>query len=209
MACWSLTYMLFKTQTILLSALCRKGLLYPNLQPVQNPDHFIVSIMQKWPPGPWLTACSKFRAAHCQHHAEMACCILTYTLFIVKSSPLSTSCRNGLLHPDLHPVPNPEHSIVSQHHAEMISWTQTYMLFKIQAILLLVSCRNMSWTLTYILFTTQTTLLSVSCRNGYWNMTYMLFRAQTILLSVSCRNGLLKPDLHAVQNPDHSIVSIM
>jgi hypothetical protein len=73
-ASWTLTHILFKTQAILLSASCRKGLLDsdshtvknpghsivsiirkglldPDLQTVQNPDHSIVSIMQKRPPG--------------------------------------------------------------------------------------------------------------------------------------------------------------
>jgi len=112
-ASWTLTYKLFKTQTILLSASCRKGLLDPDLWAVQNPDHSIVSIMQKRPPGPWLTSCSKPRPFYCQPHAEKASWTLTYKLFKTQTILLSASCRKGLLDPDLQPVQNPDHSIVS------------------------------------------------------------------------------------------------
>ena len=47
-----ITYILFKSEIITLSASCRKGLLDPDLHAVQNPDNSIVSIMQKRPPGP-------------------------------------------------------------------------------------------------------------------------------------------------------------
>ena len=130
--CCTLTYILFRTQTIALSESCRKGLLDSDLHPDQNVEQPIVSIMQtKRPPGSWLTSCSKHRAAHCQyhaeeafwtltynlfktqtihcqHHAEKASCTLTYTLFKTQTIPLSASCRKNLMNPDLQAVQHPK-----------------------------------------------------------------------------------------------------
>ena len=182
---WTLTYMLFKTQTTLLSASCRKGLLDPDLQAVQNPDHSIVSIMQKRPPGPWLTGYSKPRPFYCQHHAEKASWTLTYMLFKIQTILLSASCRKGLLDPDLHPVQNPDHSIVN-------------IMQKMPPGPWLTSCSK-----------PRPFYCQDHAKKASWTLTYMLFKTQTILLSASYRKGLLVPDLHAVQNPDHCIVSIM
>ena len=180
----TMTYILFKTQTILLSASCRKGLLDPDLHPVQNPDHSlsascrkglldpdlqtvqnpdhsIVSIMQRWPPGSWLTCCSKPRPFHCQHHAEKASWTLTYKLF----KPRPFYC---------------------QHHVEKASWTWLTPYSKPRPFYCQPHEEKASWTLTHI-----------------------LFKSQTILLSAPCRKGLLDPDSHPVQSPDHSIVSII
>ena len=102
-----LTYC-WKPQTITLSASCRKGLQEPDLHPVQNAQQPIVSIMQRRPPGPWLTSCLKPRPFCCQHDAGNAFWSLIYLLFKTQSSPLSASCRKGLLHPNLQTVQNPE-----------------------------------------------------------------------------------------------------
>jgi hypothetical protein len=51
-AFYILTYKLFKDKSSPLSALYGKGLLDPDLQPVQNPEQPIVSIMHKMPSGP-------------------------------------------------------------------------------------------------------------------------------------------------------------
>ena len=48
-ASWMLTYSLFKFQSMLLSAVSRKGQLYADLQPVQNPEHALVSNKQEGP----------------------------------------------------------------------------------------------------------------------------------------------------------------
>ena len=44
-----LTYTLFKTQSMLLSATSRKGQPDPDLPPVQNPEHGLVSNKQEGP----------------------------------------------------------------------------------------------------------------------------------------------------------------
>jgi len=43
------TYTLFKTQAMLLSATSRKGQPDPDLHPVQNPEHALVSNKQEGP----------------------------------------------------------------------------------------------------------------------------------------------------------------
>ena len=53
-----LTYMLFKTQSMLLSA-TRKGQWDPDLQSVQNPEHALLSNKQEGSARSWLTYCSK------------------------------------------------------------------------------------------------------------------------------------------------------
>ena len=134
-AFWTLTHILFKTHSTLLSASCKKGLLDPDLHPVhaqgqpivsikqkslldpdlhpdQNSNHSIVSIMQKRPPVIWLTSCWK-QSTHCQHHVEKVFWTLTYILVKTQSSLMSASFIEGLLDPDLHSVKNPDHSIVS------------------------------------------------------------------------------------------------
>ena len=108
-----------------------------DLQAVQNPDHSIISTMQRRPPGTWLTYCSKPRPFHCQHHPERP------------PGPWLTFCSKS-------------RPFYCQHHPEKASWTLTYILFKTQTILSLASSRKASWTPTYRLFKTQTILLSAS-----------------------------------------------
>jgi len=38
-------------------------------------------------------------------------------------------------------------------------------------------------------------------------LTYMLFKTQSMLLSATSRKGQPDADLHAVQNPEHALVS--
>ena len=109
----TLTYTLFKTHTIPVSASFREGLLNPDLQPVQKPNHSIVSIMQTSPPRPWLTVCSKPKKNHYQHDAGKAVWMLTYILFGTQSISLSASRRKGCLDCDLPPIQSPEKLIVS------------------------------------------------------------------------------------------------
>ena len=52
-----LTYKLFKTKSMLLSAISRKGQPDPDLHPVQNPEHALVSNKQEGLARCWLTYC--------------------------------------------------------------------------------------------------------------------------------------------------------
>ena len=135
-----LTYILFKTQIMFLSATSRKGLLDADLHPVQNPDHALVSNKQE---------------KHCQ--------MLTYTLFNTQSMLLSATSKEGP-DADLHTVQNPEHAPISnqqwrparcwltsclkarvsscQQQAGRASQVPTYSLYKSQSILLLATSRK-------------------------------------------------------------------
>ena len=108
-----LTYILFKTQSILLSATMRKGQPDADLQSVQNPEHALVSNNQEGQARSWLTTCSNPRACSCQQPAGRASQILTYSLFKNQSMLLSATSRKAQPDPDLHPVKNPEHALVS------------------------------------------------------------------------------------------------
>ena len=108
-----LTHPLFKIQSMLLSVTSRKGQPDPDLHTVQNQEHALVSNKQEGPARSWLTTCSKPRACSCQHQRERASQILTNILFKTQSMLLSASRRKGQPDPDLHPVQNPEHALVS------------------------------------------------------------------------------------------------
>ena len=99
-----MTYMLFKTQSMLFSAISRLGQPYPDLQSVQNPEHALVSNKQEGPAKSWLTYCSKPRVCSYQQQAGRASQILTYILFKTQSMLLSATSRKGQPDPDLHPV---------------------------------------------------------------------------------------------------------
>ena len=83
------TYKLFETQPMLLSATSRKGQPDPDLQPVQNPEHALVSTKQEGPARSWLTSCSKPRSCSFQQQAGRASQILTYSLSKTQSMLLS------------------------------------------------------------------------------------------------------------------------
>ena len=133
------TYKLFRTQSMLLSATSRKGLLDGDLHPVQNPEHALVSNKQgrlaRW----WLTNCLKPRAYSCQQQAgkayqmltyilfkiqsmllsairRKACQMLTYILFKTQSMLLLATRKEGLPDADLQPVQNQEHALISNKH---------------------------------------------------------------------------------------------
>ena len=210
---WTLTYKLWKVHTSSWSASSRNSLLNSFLQSVQSQEQPIVSIIQKRPPGPWLTSWSnptpfycqnhaeeaekaswtvayllfKPIAAQCQYHAAKASLTLTYFLFKTQSSPLSASCRKGFLDPDLQTVQSP--NISSQHNKKKVSWTMTYILFKNQSSTLWANAEKTSWTMTYLLFKTKSSLLSASCRKG--------------------RKNLLDSYLPPFQSPEQPIVSII
>ena len=107
-----LTCILFKTQSMLLSATSRKDQQDANLQPVQNPEHAPISYKQETPARCWLTACSKPRAWSCQQQAGKASQMLTYILSKTKGMILSAG-REGQPDADLHTVQNQKHAHVS------------------------------------------------------------------------------------------------
>ena len=108
-----LTYILFKTQSMPLSATSRKGHTDADLHPVQNPVYAPVSNKQEGPARSWLTSCSKTRACSCQQQVGRASQILTYNLFKTQSMLLSVTSRKGRPDADLHPVQDPEDALVS------------------------------------------------------------------------------------------------
>ena len=108
-----LTYLLFKTQCMLLSATSRKGQPDPNLLAIWNPVHALLSNKQEGPARCPLTFCSKPRACSCQQQAGRASQILTYNLLKAQSMLLSATSRKSKPDADLHTVQNPEHDFVS------------------------------------------------------------------------------------------------
>ena len=178
-----LTYKLFKTQSMLLSATSRKGQPDPDLLAVQNPEHDPVSNKQEGPARSWLTYCSKPRACSCQQQAGRPSQILTYILLKTQSMLLSATSRKGQLDPDLHPVKNPEHALVSnKQEGPARSWLTSYS--KARA----CSCQQKAGRASQIL-------------------TYILFKTQSMILSATSRKGQPDPDLPPVQNPEHALVS--
>ena len=107
-----LTYILFKTQSMPLSATSRKGQPDADLHPVQNPEHAVVKNKQNGPTRCWLTACSKPRACSSQQQAARASHMLTYILFKPQSMLLSATSRKSQSNADLQPVKNPQHALV-------------------------------------------------------------------------------------------------
>ena len=108
-----LTYILIKTQSMLMWARSRKGQPDANLHSIQNPKHAYVSNKQEGPARWWSTDCSKYRVHSCQKEAGVASQMLTYILFKTQSRILSVTSRQGQLDSDLHPVQNPEGPLVS------------------------------------------------------------------------------------------------
>ena len=158
-----LTYILFKTQSMLLSATSRKGQQDPDLHPVQNPEHAIVSNKQEGPARSWLTYCSKPRACSCQEQAGRASKILTYKLCKTQSMLLSATSRKSQPDPDLHPVQNPEHALVSnKQEGPARSWLTSCS--KPRACYCQQQAGRASKILTYILFKNQSMLLSATSR---------------------------------------------
>ena len=175
-----LTCMLFKTQSILLWAISRKGQPDADLHPVQNPEHSAVRNKQerqvrfsltscskpdytlvnnKWkrPARCWLTSCSKPKPCPCQQQAKKASQMLTYRLFKTQTMLLSATSREDPM-------------------------------------------------LTYNLFITQSMLLSATSSNGQM-LTYKLFKTQSMLLSATSRKSQPDADLQPVQNPEQASIS--
>ena len=113
-----LTYILFKPQSMCLSATGRKGHPNADLHPVQNPEHALVSNKQAGPARCWLTTCSKPRACSCQQQVGRANQMLTYKLLKTQSTLLSATRRKGHSDADLLPVQNPQYALVSNKHEQ-------------------------------------------------------------------------------------------
>ena len=178
-----LTYKLFKTKSMLLSATSRKGQPGPDLQPVQNPEYGLVSHNQEVPARCWLTSCLKPRACFCQQQPGRASQMLTYILFKTKSMLLSATSMKGQPNADLQPVQNQEHALVSnKHERPPRCW--------------LTACSKPT---------------ACSCQWQAWRasqmLTYILFKTQSMLLSVTTRKGQPDADLHPVQNSEYHLVS--
>ena len=129
-----LTYLLFKTQSIVLSATRRNGLPSADLHPVQKPEHSLFRKKQEGPVRGWPTNFSPPRSCSDQQQAGMAGQMMTYkllktqsmllsetsrntqpqtyNLFKTQSMLLSDTSRKGQPDPDLQSVQNPEHAFV-------------------------------------------------------------------------------------------------
>ena len=163
---------------------------------------------QKRHPGPWLTSWSKPRAAHCQHHAERAIWKLAYKLFKTQTILLSTSCRNGLLDPDLQPI-QIQRSPLSEACRNGLLDTDLHSVQNPNHSTVSIMQRRLPGPRLTRCSKSRTAHSQHHAENISWTLTYNLFKTQTILLSASWRKGLLNPDLHAVQNPEQPIVSIV
>ena len=224
-----LTYILFKTQSMILSAKSRKGQPDPDLQPVQNPEHDLVSNKQEGPSGSWLTNCSKPRVCSCQQQQEgparswltycwkprawsckqqggRASQMLTYILFETQSMLLSAPHRKGQRHPDLHPVQNPEHHLVSNKQegparSRLTNCSKPGV----------CSCQQQAGRPARSWLTRCSKPRASSCqqqggRAGQM-LTYILFKTQSMILSATSRKGQPDADLHPIQKPEHDLVS--
>ena len=172
-ATWTLTYILFTTQTIPSSVSCQKDLLSLTYWLFKTQSSPLWASCKQNPLGTWLTYCSQskqfhyqhhagkaswtmtyilFRtqSKHCQHGAEKASWILTYILLKTQAILLSTPCRKCFLNPDLPPVQTQNSPLLASHKKALLNpdlhpvWTQTN--------LFSASCRKAFWTLTYRLF---------------------------------------------------------
>ena len=83
-----LTYILFKTQSMLLSAISRKGQPDADLHPVQNPEHASVSKNKARSARCWLTSCSNPEHALVNNTQGKVKYLQAYRLFIKFESML-------------------------------------------------------------------------------------------------------------------------
>ena len=178
-----LTYKLFKTQSMILSATITKGQPDADLHTVQNPEHDLVSNHQEGPARCWLTACSKPRPWSCQQQPQRASQMQTYSLFKTQGMILSATTRKGKPDADLHPVQNPEHDLVSNNQEGPARCWHT-------------NCsKPRAW----------------SCQQqpqrASQMLTYNLFKTQSMILSETTRMGPPDADSQTVQNPEHVLVS--
>ena len=202
-----LTYSLFKTQIMLLSATSRKGQLDANLQAIQSPMHAFISNKQDGPARCWLTRCSTPKACFCQWQAAWASQMLTYSLsktqsmllsvtigrdsqmltyslFRTQSMLLSATIRKGQPQSDadLHSVHNPKDALISnKQKGPARSW--------------LTFCSKPR-ACSYQLQAERTSQM----------LTYPLVKTQNMLLSATSRKEPPEGDLLTVQNTEHALV---
>ena len=183
-----LTYILFKTKSMLLSATTTKGQKNADLHPIQNPEHTLVSKKNKVPARCWLTSCLKSRAWSYQQQAGKPSQMLTYSLFKPQSILWSATSRKGQPDADLHSVQNPEHALVSNKQ-------------KGPAQCLLTACSKpracyfsnkqegpaRCW-LT-ICSKPKASFCQLQAGRASQMLTYILFKAQSMLLSAASRKG--------------------
>ena len=175
-----LTYKLFKTQGMPLSATSRKGQPDADLQPDKNPDHAPVSNKQEEPARFWLTYCPKPRTDPVSN--KRASLMLTYSLFKTQTMLLSAISRKGQLDADLQSVQNPKHAPVSNKQKGLARFWIT-------------SCPK------------PTTCSCEHQARASHMLTYSLFKTHTMLLSAISRKGQPDAHLHPVENPEHALVS--
>ena len=195
-----LTYTLFKTQSMLLSATSTKGWWDVDLHAVQNPKHPLVKNKLEYPARCWLTNCSKPRACSCHQQAGRPSQMLTYSLFKTQNILLSETSRKGQPDADLQAVQNPEHPLFSNKHKRLVRcWLTFCSKPKVS------SCQKQagipSQMLTHKLFKNLHILLSETNRKHQLDADLHPVKAQSMLLSATSRNDWPDADLHAVQNP--------
>ena len=198
-----LTYMLFKTQSMLLSATSRKGQPNADLQAVQNQEHALVSNQQEWPAWCWLTCCSKFIASSCQKYVGRASQMLTYKLFKIQSVLLSATNRRGQPDADLQAVQNSEHALVSNKQEGPARCRLTCCSNPKHA---LVSKKQEGPARCWLTCCSKFRVCSHQ-QHASQMLTYILFKIQSMFLSVTSRKGQPDANLHPVQNPEQAIVS--
>ena len=222
-----LTYILYKTQTMLLSAISRKGHQDGDLQPVQKP-------------------CS------CQQQTEKASQIGIYSLFKTQIMLLSAENRKGQPAVDLQPVQCPDHALVSSkqkrsarcwltscskprvcsyqqqakgqpdvdlHPVQSPEHALVSNSGKIQPDADLQPVQNPEHGLVSNKQEGPARWWLTSCsKPRAWScqqqvgrasqvLTYNLFKTQSTLLSATSRKSQPGADLQTVQNPDHALVS--
>jgi len=150
-ASWMLTYILFKTKSMLLLATSRNGQPDADLQTIQDPEDALISNKQEWPARCWLTFCSKARPCFYQQQAEKTSHMLTYILFKTQMLLFSAKSRKSKPDADLHTFQNIEHALVSNKQERPARCWLTYC-SKPRACFCQQQARRASQMLTYILF---------------------------------------------------------
>ena len=196
------TYILFKTQSMLLSAKSRKdqpdadlhtvqnpehvlsarirkGKLDADLLPVQNPEYALVSNNQEGLARCSLTSCSKPQASSCQQQPRGASQMPTYTLH---SMLLSATARKGQKDADLQAVQNTEHALISNNQEGPARCSLT-------------SCSKH-----------RACFCQQKPERASYMLTYILFKTQSMLLSATGGKGQPDADLQPVQNPQHALL---
>ena len=178
-----LTYSLFNTRSMLLSATSRKQKLDVDLHPVQSPNHAVVRKKHAGPARCWLTSCSKASACSDQKQAQRTSQMQTYILCKIKSMLFSATSRNGQPDAGLHTVQNPVHDLVSNKQEVATRCQHTSYL------------KSRAW------------LCEWQAERASQMLTYILFKSQCMLLSEIRTKGQSDANLHPVQNQEYALIS--